>query len=148
MRFSDADGRKVVSTATAETVGKVHDYVIDPQGPNVVALLLKKTDEGDTLRWADVLAFGTDAVTVEGADKITATGDDLTPLLDKRNHLHKKRVLSTLGDELGAVKDIDFDPATGSIISLVLDDKSEVAGKRLVGVGSYAVVVEAESPAI
>lgn len=148
MLFSDADGRKVVSTANAETIGKVHDYVVDPQGPRVAALLLKKTDKGlgDVLRWGDIVAFGTDAVTIEGVEKISeAGGDDLAPLLDKRNHLHKKRVLSVLGDELGTVKDIDFDPATGTVTSLVLDDKSEVPGSRLVGVGSYAVVVETDT---
>lgn len=145
MLFSDASGRKVVSTATAETVGKIDDYVIDPTGPTVAALLLKKSD-GDTLRWADIVAFGADAVTVEAAEKITKGGDDLAELLDKRNHLHKKRVLTTSGDELGVVKDIDFDPSTGTVNTLVLDS-DQVAGSRVIGVGSYAVVVEADTGA-
>ncbi|MBE7190258.1 MAG: PRC-barrel domain-containing protein, partial [Jatrophihabitans endophyticus] len=94
---------------------------------------------------SDIVAFGADAVTVDSADKITKGGDDLAPLLEKRNHLHKKRVLSVLGDELGSVRDIDFDPATGTVASLILDTKAEVPGSRVVGVGSYAVVVETDT---
>ena len=43
MLFSEAIGRKVVSTDTATTVGIVTDYVVDPALPGVVALTLAKT---------------------------------------------------------------------------------------------------------
>ncbi|WP_375482155.1 PRC-barrel domain-containing protein [uncultured Jatrophihabitans sp.] len=138
--FSDADGMKVVSTSTAETVGKVHGFIVDVRGPNVIALQLKKTDSGDILRWSDVAAFGADAITVADASKIGEGGDDLAPLLDKRNHVLKKRVLTTGGDELGDVKDVEFDPATGGITSLHVGDRS-VPGSTLIGIGHYAVVV-------
>ena len=140
--FSDADGRKVVSTSTAETVGKVHGFVVDVRGPSVVALQLKKTDSGDTLPWSDVIAFGADAVTVADAGKIVAAGEDLAPLLDKRNHVLKKRVLTTAGDDLGDVKDVEFDPDSGAVVSVLVEGTS-VPGKALVGIGSYAVVVQA-----
>jgi sporulation protein YlmC with PRC-barrel domain len=50
---------------------------------------------------------------------------------------------STAGDELGTVTDVEFDGGSGSVTRLRLDDH-EVAGVRLRGVGSYAVVVTAE----
>ena len=139
--FSDADGIKVVSTSTAETVGRVHGLVVDVRGPSVVALQLKKTDSGDILRWSDIAAFGADAVTVADAGRIGQGGDDLAPLLDKRNHVLKKRVLTTGGDELGEVKDVEFNPATGSITTLHVGDRS-VPGSALIGIGHYAVVVQ------
>ena len=138
--FSEAEGRKVVSTSTAETVGKIHGFVVDVRGPAVVALQLKKTESGDTLRWSDVTAFGADAVTVADAGTIGEAGEDLSPLLDKRNHLLKKRVLTTTGDELGEVKDVEFDPEHGGILSLTVGDVT-VPGKSMIGIGSYAVVV-------
>ena len=138
--FSEADGRKVVSTTTAETVGKIHGFVVDIRGPRVAALQLKKTDSGDTLRWTDITAFGADAVTVPDAATIVEAGEDLAPLLDKRNHLLKKRVLSTVGDELGTVKDVEFDPATGDVIAVHVGETS-IPGKSLIGIGHYAVVV-------
>ncbi|MGI9004302.1 MAG: PRC-barrel domain-containing protein [Pseudonocardia sp.] len=143
MRFSEAKGRKVVSTSTADAVGKVDEFVVDPKAQAVLALVLAKTDSGHTLRWVDIAAFGTDAVTVTGADKITEADEDVAALTGKDHRLLGKRVLSTAGDELGKVSDVEFDGESGAVTSLVLDE-GEVAGTRLVGVGSYAVVVMAE----
>lgn len=143
MKFSEGRNHKVVSTSTADTVGKVHEYVVDPLTHAVLALQLKKTSDGDTLRWSDITAFGTDAVTVSGADTIGAPGADVTALTGKDHVLIGKRVLSNAGDELGHVKDVEFDAETGVLEELLLADAT-VAGARLVGVGSYAVVVKQE----
>lgn len=141
--FSEAKGRQVVSTSTADTVGKVHELVVDPATRTVLALELKKTDSGDTLRYTDITAFGEDAVTVTGADKITDAGEDVAALLGKGHHVLGKRMLSSAGVELGTVKDVEFSPESGRVTALHLDD-GEVSGARLLGVGSYAVVVAAE----
>ena len=141
--FSEAKGRKVVSTSTADTVGKVHELVVDPATRTVVALELRKTASGDTLRYADITAFGDDAVTVTGADRITEAGEDVAALLGKDHHLVGKRVLSAAGDDLGKVSDVEFSAESGRVTALRLDG-SEVAGQRLLGVGSYAVVVAEE----
>ena len=143
MRFSDAIGRKVVGTATAETVGKVDGFVVDPRSRAVLAVEVKKSHGGDTLAWSDITAFGADAVIVTDSDKLTDAGDAVAALSGKDHHLVGKRVLSTTGDELGKVEDIEFDPESGTLTTLLLAD-TEVAGSSLVGVGSYAVVVRAE----
>ena len=141
-RFSEADGRKVVSIADAGTVGKVSGFVVDPAGSQVVALHLKKTEgKVDTLRWSDVRAFGADAVTVADASVVTATPADVDALSGKEHRLLGKRALSVAGDELGEVADVDFDDSSGVVGAVVLRDGVEVAC-RLVGVGSYAVVLE------
>ncbi|MCW2526572.1 MAG: hypothetical protein JWM76_1432 [Pseudonocardiales bacterium] len=141
--FSEAAGRQVVSTTTAATLGKIDEFVIDPRTHAVVAVTLKKTDDGDTLRWSDITAFGADAVTVSGADRLTETPPELAELSSKDHRIFGKRVLATTGDELGTVEDVEFDPTTGTITALVVDG-GPVAGVRLIGIGSYAVVVEAE----
>ncbi len=143
MRFSEAMGRKVVSTSTADTVGKVDGFVVDPSTRTVLALEVHKAESGDVLRWADVGSFGVDAVTVVADDAITEADDQVTALLGKDHRLVGKRVLSTEGDELGKVEDVEFEPGSGAVTLLVLD-RGEVAGVRLRGVGSYAVVVTAE----
>ena len=143
MRFSDATGRKVVSTSTAETVGKIDGFVVDPKSRAVLAVQVKKSHRGDTLAWSDITAFGADAVTVTDTDQLADAGDAVVALSGKDHHLVGKRVLSTTGDELGKVDDIEFDPESGTLTTLFLAD-TEVAGARLVGVGSYAVVVCAE----
>lgn len=141
--FSEAKGRKVVSTSTADTVGKVHELVVDPTTRTVLALELKKTGSGDTLRYSDITAFGEDAVTVSGADKITDAGADVVALLGKEHHLIGKRMLSSAGVELGTVTDVEFSPESGQVTAVHLDG-ALVSGHRLLGVGSYAVVVANE----
>ncbi len=143
MLFSQAKGHKVVSTATAETVGLVDAVVLDPSTSRVAALHLRKTSgDGDVLPWASLTAFGADAVTVSGSDVIVTATGDLVTLADKSHAVLGKRVLTTAGTELGHVDDIDFDPADGRLVSLVLaKGAGAVDGPLLRSVGSYAVVV-------
>lgn len=143
MRFSDARGRKVVSTSTADTVGKIDELLVDPASRSVLALVLKKTDDGDTLRWSAITAFGEDAVTVGSAEAITAPDEQVAALTGKDHAVLGKRVLTTAGAELGKVDDVEFDHESGAIETLLLHGDDTVAGSRLVGVGSYAVVVRA-----
>jgi sporulation protein YlmC with PRC-barrel domain len=49
-------------------------------------------------------------------------------------------VLTEHGHFLGKVRDVEFDPANGRITSLMLKE-AFVDGERLLGIGSYAVVV-------
>jgi sporulation protein YlmC with PRC-barrel domain len=142
--FSQARKRKVVSSSTAETVGKVNDFVVDPATRRVVAVILKKSDGGDVLRWSDLTAFGADAVTVSGADRIGNGDEQVQALTGKDHRLVGKRVLTSGGDELGKLHDVDFDPETGGLSRLLVEDGPEVPADRLLGVGSFAVVVAQE----
>jgi len=145
MLFSQAKKHKVVSSTTAATVGKVAGLLVDPATRSVVGLRLKKTEGGDLLAWSDITAFGSDAVTVTGADRIGEGDLHLKELAHKTYKVLGKRVLSTGGDELGKVDDVDFDLESGTVTSLVLDGGADVTGSRLVGVGSYAVVVREDA---
>ena len=141
MRFSEAKGHRVMSTSEAVTVGRVKSLVVDVPAARVVALQLRKTPgEGNLLTWEDMSAFGRDAITVEAGSVITVATGDLVRLSDKQHDAIGKRVLTTEGVELGSVQDIDFDLADGSIVS-VLTETDEVAGSRLLDLGSYAIVV-------
>ncbi|RIJ78263.1 hypothetical protein D1871_03495 [Nakamurella silvestris] len=142
MLFSQAQGRRVVSTADADTVGLIDGYVIDPTRQQVVALNLKKTaGSGDVLPWPDLLAFGDDAVTVERSTVVVEADERIAELSGKHHTILRKQVLTTSGQQIGKVQDVDFDPADGRILTLILDNQVQVAGTNLLGVGSYAVVV-------
>lgn len=144
MLFSEAFGRKVVNTGTAETVGQVAEFVIDPHSHSIVALTLKKTRNGDTVLWGALSAFGADAVTVPGAEVLIDANDAVAALSGKDQRLVGKRVLSTAGEDLGAVTDVEFDSATGALTTLSLTTGA-VGSERLIGVGSYAAIVHADS---
>lgn len=145
MRFTRATGHEVVGTATATTIGTVGELVVDPGEHRVVALALdRRHGDGDTVLWDDVQAFGEDAVTVEDEDRVAEAPERVAELRRKDHRLLGKRVLTTAGEAIGEVADIDFDPGSGELTELVLRDDGRVAGARLRGVGSYAVVVAAE----
>lgn len=141
MKFSEALGRKVVSTADASTVGTISSFVIDPAAGKVVALsLAKSTGPGNMLPWSHIAAFGSDAVTVTSVDQVTQADEQLAELDSKPHAILRKRVLTTAGYEVGTIRDVEFDPASGALVSLAFDDRSW-DGQALVGVGSYAAVV-------
>ena len=142
MLFSEAHNHKVVSTDTASTVGKIDGFVVDPSLPGIVALTVAKAANGSALPWPNVIAVGPDAVTVASAEAVVVPDEQLSELADKSHGLLGKRVLSTAGIMLGAVRDVDFDPATGRLALLALDTGT-VDAARLVGAGSYAVIVRA-----
>lgn len=143
MRYSEALGRKVVSTTSANTVGLVKGFVLDPQDSTVVALALNKTaGTASYLPWASITAFGVDAVTVAGEEAVVEPDARLAELDGKAHTVPGKRVLSNSGQQIGTVQDVDFDPATGQVLALLLEEQA-VEGARLLGVGSYAVVVKA-----
>lgn len=139
-RFSDAAGRKIVSTSTAETVGKVGQFLVDPRRRTVLAVGAAKNS---VLRWADIHAFGQDAVTVSGGERLSVPDENLAALSGKDHEILGKRVLNTAGDEIGRTVDVEFDPESAEIVELVLD-RGPIDGRRLVGVGSYAVIVQAD----
>lgn len=142
MRFSETKGRKVVATASADTVGQVRELLVDPATRSVVAFRLKKYDHGEVLRWGALTAVGVDAITVADTGALTGLDADLEPLSGKSRRMVKKRVLSTAGVDLGVVGDVTFDPASGRLSTIVLKDDTEIDASRLVGIGSYAVVVQ------
>ncbi len=142
MRFSEAKNHKVVSTTEASSVGKVRRFVLDESGRRVVGLHLKGTPgKGDLLPWAQVQGFGRDAVTVASADGIVEPSGDLKDLDHKSRDLLGRRVMTTEGHVLGAAEDVEFDPETGGVLT-VLTTTQEVRGERILALGSWALVVE------
>lgn len=141
MRFSAAVGRQVVGSDAADTIGQVAGFVVDPAVRRVVAVQVKKSGEGTMVSWANIGTFGDDAVIVGGPDAVGEPDAAIAALTGRDHTLIGKRVLTTTGNEWGTVADVDFDPGSGAITAL-LGSLGQVAGVRLVGVGTYAVVVD------
>ncbi len=142
MLLSEGRGRRVVSTNSAETLGIVDTFVIDPGLRRVVALgLTKVTGRLTVLPW-ERLTFGADAVTTGGITDLVVPEGQLAVLADRHHGALGKRVLDTAGRELGVVRDVDIDPSSGAVITLLVGELA-VPGTALIGIGGYAVVVAA-----
>ena len=61
---------------------------------------------------------------------------------DGKLELLGKRALSDMGNDLGMVSDVVFDPATGALETLLLGDREQPAAS-LLGAGSFAAIVTA-----
>jgi uncharacterized protein YrrD len=149
MRFTEIHGRKVVSLADAETLGRVDRYVIDPGRQAVVALRLSKV-KGDAcfLSWADLHAFGADAVTVDDASRLRRAADDAEErAASKELQVIGKLVLGTSGTVLGKGEDVEMDGESGAIVAVDLGEAGTVPGDRIIGLGSYALIVADAPPA-
>lgn len=144
MLFSQARKHDVVNTATATRVARVDGIVVLP-GPARVALLRlgKVHGPGTLLAWEDVQGFGPDAVTVADKWAMRPARNALERRAeDKDLEILGKRVLTEHGTDLGTITDVDFDPETGAVITLITNSGT-IAGDRLIGLGGYAVIVAA-----
>lgn len=144
MLFSHARKRDIVNTATATRVARVDGFVVLP-GPARVALLRvgKVKGAGTLLAWEDLQGFGPDAVTVATDAVIRPARDALEQRAENSDlEILGKRVLNERGMELGTITDVDFDPETGAVTSLLTKTET-IPGRRLIGLGNYAAVVSA-----
>ncbi|WP_055702843.1 MULTISPECIES: PRC-barrel domain-containing protein [Streptomyces] len=140
MLLSDTVGRPVVSSSDAARVGTVAGLVVDTEEARVTALRLDGVKgRGDVVAWADVDALGPDAVVVAAATAARFASADS----GKDQDLLGKRLLTDLGDAVGTVADLAFDPASGRVDALHTSRGARVPGADLLGIGAYAVVVRA-----
>lgn len=143
MRWKHAMGREVVDTRTAETVGKIGGFVVEPADSKIAAVIVGSK----IVSWSDAGGIGPDALMVNGADVLTDPSSDTeAAAVDGKGDPISKTVFTEDGFDIGTLVDIVFDPESGAIDDLVLAD-DDIAGARLMGIGSFAVVVaSAASP--
>jgi sporulation protein YlmC with PRC-barrel domain len=145
-RFTAAVGRKVVSRTSAEELGDLAHIVVDVEGRRVASLVVGKGRKALVVGWDQVSGFGPDAVMLADDDALhPPRDDDERAAADGALELVGKRVLSEMGNDLGTLDDIVFDPATGALEALVLGEREEPA-TSLLGAGSFAVVVRSSAP--
>jgi uncharacterized protein YrrD len=139
--FRRVVGRKVISRASAQELGAVRHLLVDVERRAVGTLIIGKGKKARLVDWDHLSGFGPDAVMVIDEDSLRAPVTDRERLaVDGKLELVGKRTLSDAGNELGALDDIMFDPATGALESLQVGDR-EIDASALIGVGSYAVVL-------
>jgi sporulation protein YlmC with PRC-barrel domain len=141
IRFSDISGNPIMDKSSATTVGRIQAPVVDPVTQRVIGFRVKKSKgPGDLLLWESVAGLGPDALTVDSPERLAEPPAEWKHRSTSKLDLLGRLVLTEHGHRLGTVKDVEFDPADGRVTSLMLKD-AFVEGERLLGIGSYAVVV-------
>jgi uncharacterized protein YrrD len=141
--FAAADGRRVVSRTSADELGDLAHLVVDTKQSRVTALIVGKGRKALVVDWENVTGFGPDAVMVADESALHPPRDDRErAAADGMLEFVGMRVLSDRGNDLGTIDDVVFDPVTGVIETLVVGDR-EVPAASLLGVGSFAAIVQA-----
>ncbi|GGO48814.1 PRC-barrel domain-containing protein [Streptomyces lasiicapitis] len=140
-------GRSVVDAAGAARLGTVDGLVLDASHDpgrshsRIAALCLRDAKtEDEVIAWADIHAVGPDAVIVT-ADRPVSLGTADSPAASESQSLLGKRLLTDLGHDIGTLDDLTFDTGTGRVERLTSSRGEQLAGERLIGIGTYALVV-------
>ena len=142
--FNAADKRTVVAGDSAENIGKIRGFIVDPGANRVEAVHISgRGKRAEIVEWGRV-RFGGDAVIVESGDAVERVDTDRELAAVKGPlAVRGSRVLDTAGFELGTAEDVSFDTETGELVT-VRTTTGEVDASRLCSLGSYALVVDAE----
>ena len=144
--FKAADGRKVISKTTAEEIGSVKSFVVDPSASRVSAIQIGgRRANAELVDWTNVSAFGDDAVIVNSDDVARGPGEREKDAVKGHIRARGTRVLTTDGFDVGKVSDVTFDGATGELTGIVVNKKDLVSADRLISLGSYALVISART---
>jgi sporulation protein YlmC with PRC-barrel domain len=140
-RFAAASGRKVISRTSAEELGKLAHIVIDVKRRQIASLVVGKGRKALLIAWEQVSGFGPDAIMIADETALQEPRDDgEQAAADGKLELVGKHALTDLGNDLGTVTDVVFDPNTGAIQSILVGDREQPA-VSLLGAGSFAVIV-------
>ncbi|MET0919958.1 MAG: PRC-barrel domain-containing protein [Acidimicrobiia bacterium] len=137
-------GQDVIARDTATRLGTADGVVVDAETRRIVAVQLGTKKSSRFVSWEQIRGIGTDAVIIESAD---APHDADGPLEARAAGGHAsmlgKLVLDDDGDALGTVDDVAFNESTGTVDGVRVADR-DLDGDRLLGIGSYAVVVRSD----
>jgi uncharacterized protein YrrD len=144
VRLTEADGRPVISRASAETLGELKHVVVDVPARRIAALHVAGGRRNARLiDWSSIVAFGPDGIVVEDDAAARPPADDReSAVAAGKLDLDGREVLSDEGDSLGPLTDILFDDGSGGLIALACGDV-EHSADRLRAIGPYCVILRA-----
>ncbi len=143
--FNDAEGRPVVAADTAETIGEIKGFVVDPTARRIDSVhIAGRGRKAEVIPWSSIKSFGADAVMAElaSAAETVTSGHDAQAVKGKVV-ARDTRVLDTDGFEQGTVVNVMFDAESGELTGAITTS-GRIDGSRFRSLGSYALIVDAE----
>lgn len=145
--FRNVEGRTVIASGTAESIGSVKGFVLDTAGRTIESIHVDGHGKrAVVLAWPAVQAFGADAVmAATDAEPATIDNDHQKAAVTGAVSMLGSRVLTVDGREIGTVDDVEFDTDSGAV-ERVTTDHGPIDAHRLRSLGSYALVVDEAEP--
>ncbi len=146
-QFTAVLGRKVVSRESAEELGNVSHMIVDAEQRRIVAVTVGKRRKARVVDWEGFTGFGPDAVLVTAESSLREPQDAREQAAASGElELLGRRALSDLGNLLGEIGDVSFDPETGALETILVGGHNHPA-TSLLGVGSFAVILHVDEAA-
>lgn len=145
MRWNTIRGNTIVSSDDAKSLGTVASLSMSfDDTATIDAFVVDDADGGRSmLPFSAVKSFGDDALVVDDPTTLRPSKSDIEDEAVLGAHqVIGKRVLTDTGGAMGTASDIEFSTNTGECERIILADDDLPAG-RLLGVGSFAVIVSA-----
>lgn len=142
LRFARAVGTPVYSKSSADQIGRVIRWVVDPASASVTAVHVGGRRSRALLAdWEHVVGFGPDAVVVDDEERLRhPDGEYEEQVAAGHLDLRGRRVLTDTGFEIGVLVDVEFDESTGAL-TLLETSHTTVEGDGLRMIGPYAIIV-------
>jgi uncharacterized protein YrrD len=139
----ELQGKSVISVSNGQVIAKVVDVLIDPDPPQVAAVvtakggggILKRQEEIEAIPSNEVQVWGQDAVLVSGPDVVVRISElpGSEKWLSVADQIRGHDVISTEGTRIGALNDVVVD-TDGQFVSY------DLAQAYTVGEGSAAKI--------
>jgi uncharacterized protein YrrD len=140
-QFTSARGRKVVSRSSAEELGTVSYLVVNGEHQRIATVVVGKRRKARLIDWQDLSGFGPDAIMVAAENALREPRNEREQAAASGElQLLGRRALSDVGNTLGTVDDVIFDPGTGALETILVGDDEHPA-TSLLGAGSFAVIL-------
>lgn len=146
LHFEQSRHTPVYSKVSADEIGRVIRYVVDPGASRITAVHVGgRRRRALVADWSHIVGFGPDAVVVDSEDSLRhAEGDREQRVVAGDLDLFGRRVLTDSGHQIGELTDVSFDESAG-VIEQIHTSRSVVAGDGLLAIGPYAVVVRRDA---
>lgn len=139
----ELQGKSVISVSNGQVIAKVVDVLIDPDPPQVAAVVTAKGGGGILKRQEEIEAIPADEVQVWGQDAVLVSGPDVAVKISElagserwltvADQIKGHDVISTEGTRIGALNDVVVD-TDGQLVSY------DLAQAYTVGKGSAAKI--------
>ena len=159
LQGNDILGKDVLSRLDGQKIGSIKDIVISKDHARIVAFIVETGglfSAATAVAMENVVSFGKDAIVITDSKAVVRVDHfpAVKEIMDDRDGLVGKQVLSEAGDRKGKIEDIYFDESTGSIVGLEMEGRLTPKGSNaavqlrlddIVSIGPDAVVINRAS---
>jgi uncharacterized protein YrrD len=152
VKVTEIEGKPVIAKDNGKEIKKVEKVVFNPETKMVAGITVGKEQGPDTevVTAADISEAGKDAVLVESEQavkKASEAGPEMVGFISSKSFLPKQKIMTEKGKQLGKLKDISFEPKTGILDELMIDQgllsgTKPIKATNLISIGKDAILVK------